>query len=112
MPRRKGDATRLFNRQPRARDRAWQSMRILRRFSLPDLNSTAEIGANNAKKYVTGLTRSGYLRCVREKQNGHKDGHAIWLLIRDTGPHAPRLRSNGNTYDPNLHQEFEGGIKQ
>lgn len=112
MPRRKGDTTRVFKRLPRARDRAWQSMRILRRFTLPDLCSTAEIGVDNVKRYVRGLTHANYLRCVRERQSGRKGGCSAWILIRNSGPQAPRLRSDGNTYDPNLNQVFEGGIKQ
>lgn len=112
MARRPGAKTRVWKRQPRARDRAWQSMRILRRFTLPDLCATAEIGLENAKKYMGGLWRAGYLRRIQECRSGHKGGHAVWMLVRDTGPQAPRLQRDGGTYDPNLHQVFEGGLQQ
>ena len=112
MARLNGARSRVWNRLPRARDRAWQSMRILRRFSLPDLMATAEVGQDNARKYVRGLARAGYLRVVKAKANGHKGGHAVYQLVRDTGPRAPRLQKDGSTYDPNEHRTYEGGLKQ
>lgn len=112
MARLPGAHSRIFNRQPRARDRAWQSMRILRQFSLPDLVATAEIGQANARKYVIGLRRSGYLVLAREKDEGRAGGHEVYRLVRDTGPRAPRLQSDGCTYDPNQHQIHNGGIAQ
>jgi len=104
--------TRVWNRQPRARDRAWASMRILRQFGLPELIATAEIGPANARKYVTGLRRAGYLIEAQPKANGRKGGHAGYRLVRDTGPKAPRLQSDGKTYDPNQHRVYDGGIEQ
>lgn len=112
MARRKGARNRVWKRTPRARDRAWQSMRILRQFSVPDLVATAEIGRDNAHKYVRGLRRAGYLRVVREKREGVTGGHEAYMLVRDTGPKAPRLQTDGNTYDPNEHQVYEGGLAQ
>lgn len=112
MPRLNGCRTRTWHRLPRARDRAWQSMRMLRSFTLPDLMATAEIGYDNAKRYVAGLERSGYIRRAVDKRNGRKGGHVVWMLVRNTGPQAPRLQSDGNTYDPNEHQIYEGGIRQ
>lgn len=112
MARLEGARTRVMKRNPRARDRAWQSIRILRVFSLPDLVATAEIGEDNANKYVRGLERAGYLLRVREKRNGCKGGYAVWRLMRDTGPVAPRLQTNGATYDVNEHELREGGISQ
>lgn len=112
MARLSGAHTRVFNRQPRARDRAWQSMRILRLFSLPDLVATAEIRRDNAMKYISGLVKSGYLKLARARDSGRKNGHAHYRLVRDTGPKAPRLQSDGNTYDPNEHKTYSGGIKQ
>jgi hypothetical protein len=112
MARTKGAHTRVFHRQQVDRDRAWQTMRILRRFRLPDVVATAEIGAANARKYITALESAGYLRTVVEKQNGRKGGHAVYMLVRDTGPLAPRMQSDGCTYDPNEHRTYPGGIRQ
>ncbi len=112
MARLHGALTRLKNRLPRARDRAWQSMRILRRFILPDLISTAEISHANITKYVGGLRRSGYIVVDKPQSSGKKGGYQIYRLVRNTGPKAPRLQSNGNTYDPNEEKVYEGGTKQ
>jgi hypothetical protein len=87
-------------------------MRVLRRFTLPDVVATAEIGPANARKYITSLVNAGYLRIVIEKQEGKKGGHAVYLLVRDTGPLAPRLQSDGYTYDPNQHRTYQGGLRQ
>jgi hypothetical protein len=112
MARAKGSHTRVFHRKPRARDRAWQSIRILRQFTVPDLMATAEIGRDNARKFLAGLWRAGYLRIVSAKQNGCRGGHTVYQLIRDAGPHAPRMQADGRTYDPNRHEAHDGGIRQ
>ena len=87
-------------------------MRILRIFTIPDLIATAEISEANADKYVRGLYRSGYLVIAKPKRNGKKGGCTVWRLVRDTGPRAPRMQTNGITYDPNDHTTYEGGIQQ
>lgn len=112
MARRPNARTRVFHRQPRARDRIWQAMRILRSFTVADLVATAEAGRENARRYVVGLRNAGYVVMARPKRNGHRGGHALYRLVRDTGPHAPRLQSDGRTYDPNEHQVYEGGFPQ
>lgn len=99
-------------RRPTARDRVWQSMRILRRFTVAELAATAETGADNCAKYCRGLTRAGILRIAQAKQDGRKGGHTVYALQRDLGPHAPRLRVDGSTYDPNAHRVLPGGIEQ
>lgn len=112
MGNRVGGHHRIWNRQPVARDRIWQSMRVLRRFTQPELEATAEAGRDNVRKYVRGLVYAGYLRIDKPKQEGRKGGHPIYQLVRDTGPRAPRLQSDGSTWDPNAHSIVEGGIAQ
>ncbi len=112
MARLRGSRSRVSNRQPCARDRAWQSMRILVRFTLPDLMTTADIGQYNARKYVTGLRRSKYLAIAKARNEGRKGGHEVYRLIRNTGPKAPRLQTDGRTYDPNEHKVHDGGLTQ
>lgn len=112
MARLPGSRTRLWKRQPVARDRAWQSMRILRTFTQADLVATAEISRQNAKKYVSGLVRSGYLMITKQNESGKTGSFTSYRLVRNTGPKAPRLQSDGNTWDPNEHRTYSGGIKQ
>ena len=112
MANRLGGHQRIFKRQPVARDRIWQSIRVLRQFTQPDLIATAEAGRDNVRKYVRGLLRAGYLVIGQPKGNGKKGGHTIYRLVRDTGPHAPRQQSDGRTWDPNEHKVYDGGIAQ
>jgi len=82
-------------------------MRILRRFSAPEIISTAESTHTNVMKYLRGLRKAGIVRVAREKINGAKGGHAIYQLVRDLGPIAPRLQSDRNVFDPNSHTTLQ-----
>lgn len=76
-------------------------MRMLRRFTLADLIATAEIGRNHVEQYVRALVAANYVRIVQAKRQGVAGGDAVYQLVRDTGPHAPRL-GKGALLDPNL----------
>lgn len=112
MARLAGARTRVYRRQPIARDRVWFSIRVLRRFTLPALMETADAGRANCLKYALALERAGVLRRAADRDSGRKGGHVVWQLVRDLGPLAPRLQSDGKTYDPNGHQVLDGGLKQ
>lgn len=112
MSRQINSRNRIARRQPCARDRLWASMRMLRNFTAVDLVATAEAGPANARKYIIGLVNAGYLIEATPKRNGHRGGHAVYRLVRDSGPRAPRLQSNGQTWDPNNHDLHDGGVKQ
>ena len=86
-------------------------MRVMRRFTLPDLVATAEIGRRNASEYCRGLLNAGLIRVDTPRRSGTKSGNVIYLLIKDIGPKAPRLRRNGTTYDPNQHTTQTGGLQ-
>jgi len=74
-----------------SRTRMWQSMRVLRRFSSADLQATAEVSVSHSQKYILALLRGGYLRMLQARQSGVVGGHAVYHIIRDTGPYAPRI---------------------
>lgn len=104
MGRTQGARTLALRRQPKARDRVWQSMRMLRRFTLPDLIVSAEAGAQNVRYYVGELHAAGYLAIAVPFRRGMVGGHQVWRLLRNTGPHAPRLvgrRTRPAIFDPN-----------
>ncbi|WP_435100791.1 hypothetical protein [Arhodomonas sp. AD133] len=107
MPRHPGNRTRVPTPRRKARARLWQSMRVLRVFDTPSLCATAEAGADNAKRYVRALERVGVVRLQRPRQSGVKGGHAVHRLIRDLGPHAPRVQTDGRVWDPNADQLLE-----
>lgn len=83
-----------------ARSRAWQAMRILLEFSVPELAATADADASNVYRMVRQLVSVGYAECIHTS-SGETGDHARYRLLRDTGPHAPRLRTDGAIYDLN-----------
>ncbi|MFP4131294.1 MAG: hypothetical protein ACLFTX_06545 [Thiohalospira sp.] len=106
MPRTHGALSRSAPAKSHARSRIWQSMRVLRVFDIPALAATAEAGLANVSTYVSSLVRAGVVAQQQERQSGVKGGHAVYRLVRDLGPHAPRLRKDG-VWDPNKQQRLE-----
>lgn len=85
------------------RYRLWQTMRVLRRFTMSQLAASAEVKIAAARTYVLELTRAGYLRVERPAQARRgRDGEAVRVLARDSGPRPPRVRRDGSVFDPNL----------
>ncbi len=72
------------------RDRAWQAIRILRRFTVTDVSVAAEVRREGARIYVVQLFRAGYLR-----RSYSAAGVAHYQLIRDSGPQPPRVVQHG-----------------
>lgn len=95
--------SRLSSR-PGARARAWQSMRIMRRFTQDELQMTAEIRKGNVKFFVKRLLDAGYLVIAQARRGGHAPNR--YQLVRDTGPLAPIPWMNGEMFDPNTRQIF------
>jgi len=87
-----------------ARGRIWQSMRMSPRFTSPELQATAEANAANVGAMIRALLACGYVRCMYAS-SGEVGDHSVYTLIRNTGPHAPRLRGSLGIYDLNLKQE-------
>lgn len=83
------------------RYRAWQAMRIMRRFTIPEIAATAEVGISNITQYTQALVGSGHLRVARAKQEGRAGGHVVYAMARNTGPLQPVLRVDGTVYDAN-----------
>lgn len=81
-------------------------MRVLRRFTAPDLCVTSGIKTVNVQRYLRYLAAAGYLRLVRENVNGLAGSYRLYQLIRDTGPHAPIPWSERTVYDPNVKRVF------
>lgn len=88
------------------RGRMWRSMRILRKFTVSDLVATAVVTPAVAYRYVKTLSDAGYIECSKPHKPGsagkgrcEPPHDAKWMLVRDTGPYAPR---GGKHRDPNL----------
>ncbi|EAU53560.1 hypothetical protein [Mariprofundus ferrooxydans] len=90
-----------------SRYRAWQSMRMLRRFTIPEIVATAEISDSNATKYIRALVASGHLRIARAKRHGSAGGHAIYAVANNSGPIQPVAGKGGVVFDPNSGKTFD-----
>jgi predicted transcriptional regulator len=83
------------------RGRAWRTLRIRRKISVPELlgllfdagtdDVTLRRAANNLQKYLRCLARAGYLAEMRREapQSLTSNGAKRYLLVRDTGPLPP-----------------------
>lgn len=93
-----------------ALQRVWQAMRILRRFTIPQLQATAgENGQSvhyvHVHRYLAALRRCGYMFLVRP-YGGRPGEHAVFRLALDSGPLRPLVRQ-GMLFDPNWRIWFE-----
>lgn len=91
-----------------ARAKAWQSMRILRAFTIPQLSMTAGIAEGNAFVFTRRLVRAGYLRVVKEREINRPGSRTVYALTRDTGPRHPIPWNSGEVFDQNLQEVVNG----
>lgn len=88
--------------QAPALQRVWQSMRVMRRFTTADLQTTAEAGETAVLKFTRALHQAGFLRLDKPIVSGRPGSRNVWLLVRDSGPLPPIRREDGSgVYDPN-----------
>lgn len=82
--------------------RAWQSMRIMRSFTCPDISTTAELQIRTVRIYMRALRRAGFVRLARRRAQTSPGSFDVWALVRDSGPQAPIARRDGSgVYDRN-----------
>lgn len=91
---------RVNNTSP-AKDKLWQSMRIMRTFSAPELAAVSEVHVTTADKYVRALHNAGFLRRVAEHKPGQPGTSDTYTLVRNTGPLSPIRHKKGGVYDRN-----------
>lgn len=83
------------------RERAWRAMRIRKRFTVADLVADAGTAKDanptgNLQRYLQFLRAAGYVKDLPRRSSGTaltSNGFKRWMLIRDTGPRAPSVRS-------------------
>lgn len=82
------------------RQRAWNAMRIRKRFTVDDLATLAaragdKVPRDNLQHFLKALERGGYVsaRPTRAKESAApgSNGCIVWRLEKDTGPFAPRV---------------------
>lgn len=97
------------------RQRAWNAMRIQRRFTVHDILTAATTGdevraQNNLQRYFKALCDGGVLRRLPKRQAGSaptSNGFAQYTLVRDLGRIAPSYRAKaGSLVDHNTGAEI------
>ena len=89
-------------------ERIWTSMRVMRAFTLTEIVATAEVPINYVKAVVLAYRCAGVIRQTGEPVPYGKPGVRTYLLVRNTGPHAPRIRKNRTViFDPNRNEFLE-----
>ncbi len=97
------------------RQRAWNVMRIQRRFTVQDLLTTAtsgdEVGAkNNLQRFCRLLCSAGVIRRLPKRQRGSaptSNGFAQYTLVQDLGHVAPSHRAKSKAlFDHNSGKEM------
>lgn len=72
-----------------ARYKAWQSMRILRRFTVPDIIRTSGISRDNLHGYLPWLVKMGYVaEEIWKGKTGQAGSYKAYRLVKDV-PEAP-----------------------
>lgn len=95
------------NPDPKAR--MWKTIRILKKFSLPELEATAEVSSRVAWKYVNFLCRTGFLRLLNPDAR-RSVSKRIYMLVRNTGPISPticRLKKREQVLDFNTKTYYD-----
>ncbi|MCG9722141.1 hypothetical protein [Shewanella sp. Isolate7] len=104
----RGESTRPKHRNGTGQQCVWQSMRMLRTFTYPDLVATAEVSMSTARTYCSLLQEHGYVKLIRTPKhlpNKEREGKvATYRLVKDTGPIAPKRQGEG-IHDANLKKE-------
>jgi len=62
-------------------------------FSVPDIAKCVRLEVSTVRDYLTGLERAGYLE-IHTLRKGLFGGN-IYILVKDVGHDAPRVRKNG-----------------
>lgn len=88
------------------RARLWQSMRVLPSFTALDLAATAEATLPAVWRYLSTLQTFGFVRCTH-KSSGETGDHSRYKLVKNPGPHYPRLRNDGSVFEPNSGQVLQ-----
>lgn len=86
-----------------ARSKVWSAIRFLKRFTLEDLEVTAEVGYDNCHRFVRQLRMAGYLKILaKDNAPGQR---CTYLLVRNTGPLTPSA-TDLKVSDANVNRVF------
>ncbi len=106
MARTKGARSTVVKADNVARKQAWQTMRIMRRFTRGDVLTTAAIAKSNLDKYVRALIATEFLEVAQERLSGRPGSRDVLRMRRDNGPRPPLLHKDGSVTDPNTGERW------
>jgi hypothetical protein len=87
-------------KQPRVHQRIWNSVRILRMFTVAEVAATARASEITTRSYVRALERSRLLRVVSKEE-----GRVVYRLNLDAGSEPPQVQQSG-VYAPGRAQLY------
>ena len=74
------------------RQKIWQSMRIMKRFTIPDmLRTVSELSLTNAYKYFGRMEKAGIIGKVGNYVTGRSGEYQCYSLLINLGPVMPVL---------------------
>jgi len=80
------------------RDAIWAAIRILREFSVSEIEDQTRINQSTIKTYVRGLTNANYLERIECHPRTKGDTRYVenrWRLVNNVGVDAPRVTREG-----------------
>ncbi len=76
------------------RQKMWQSMRIMKRFNIPDILRTVPAARySNTLKFFSNLESAGYIGRIGSYVSGRAGEYKSYALLKDIGPTMPVLSS-------------------
>lgn len=86
-----------IDQAPPPRDAIWSAIRRKGEvaFTVPEIASETGVDPKTIRDYLKGLTAAGYLTSVAAGTLDLPAHISRWLLVRDIGHEAPRVRLNG-----------------
>lgn len=67
-------------------DKIWRTIRLMRRFTRPDLEQLTGASEDSVRDYTRLLKREGVIRPLNDKARP-----ITWVLAKDPGPQRPRI---------------------
>lgn len=93
-----------------ARCAIWRSIRILRKFTIGELEILTSASHDNTMQFVGYLLKSGVLIPLKREPGAAltSNGFRRWFLMHDLGPETPIWRpTTRELFDPNSNSVFE-----
>lgn len=94
-----GQGVRKRRKKP-ARQRIWNSLKMLSKCSMDQLMMTSNAPLNSISKYMQALEKAGYVMCMnrqKKKDGKHKvvGKYRVYILINNTGRLYPIVKKEG-----------------